>query len=81
MGAATPSADDPAASRDGVVNTLDELRETLVQITSELAGLNTDDGRVVRRIGSLIVEARELIGRLEAEMEVEPCRCDNEYKS
>ena len=34
-------------------------------------------GEVVRRIGSLIVEGRELIRQLEAE-EVEECRCHGE---
>jgi len=58
------------------MTTLDELRETLIQITSELAGLNiATDGEVARRIGALVVEGRELIRQLEAEGEVSECKC------
>jgi len=58
------------------MTTLDELREVLVGITSELSAINiSTDGEIVRRIGGLICEARELIQQIETEMEVEPCRC------
>lgn len=63
------------STQEKPMTTLDELREVLVGITSELAGVNiSTDGEIVRRIGSLIVEARELIGQIEVESEVRECQ-------
>jgi len=53
------------------------LRSTLIRISSALASLNvsTDNG-IVRELGALIVEARELITQLETEDEEQECQCN-----
>ena len=64
------------------MNTLEELREVLLGIYSEVGNMSiSSDGEVRRRISALVIEGRELIGELEAEGEVKECKCTGDESS
>ena len=66
----------PARQWEGVMNTTDDLRRMLTTIYTELGNLSiSSDGETRRRIAAAVIEARELIARLELESEECVCRC------